>query len=181
MTSECHASLDIIGEIPDAMFYHDTESGLHINCKFKMVWYWYRCGEIWYIRPVLFPTSRFYQKGIIESLPNKRSRQFSFTYETGFSVEGADMGRGGWSGDDEGVLRVSRGVLIGVYRLGRDRVEVWVKHWELLVLRASKSLLLCSHLLLMVLLNLTWSSWSNHEQIFRGQPPKLRIWLFDIK
>ena len=156
------------------MFYHDTESGLHINCKFKMVWYWYRCGEIWYIRPVLFPTSRFHQKGMIESWPNKRSRQFSFTDETGFSVEGADMGRGSWSGDDEGVLRVSRGVLIGVYRLGRDRVEVWVKHWELLVLRASKSLLLCSHLLLMVLLNLTWSSWSNHEQIFRGQPPKLR-------
>ena len=91
MTSECHASLDIIGEIPDAMFYHDTESGLHINCKFKMVWYWYRCGEIWYIRPVLFPTSRFHQKGMIESSPNKRS---IFLH-----IRNWFFSRGGWHGE----------------------------------------------------------------------------------
>ena len=43
-----------------------------------------------------------------------------------------------------GVFRVSRGVLIGVFRPGRDRGEVEVKHWELLLLMlllASKSLL----------------------------------------
>ena len=43
-----------------------------------------------------------------------------------------------------GVFRVSRGVLIGVFRLSEDRGEVQVKHWELLL--ASKSLLVSSRL-----------------------------------
>ena len=37
-------------------------------------------------------------------------------------------------GRNEGVFRVSRGVLIGVFRLGKDRGEVQVKHWERLIL-----------------------------------------------
>ena len=58
------------------------------------------------------------------------------------------------------VFRVSRGVLIAVFRLGtsngRDRGEVQVKHWELLLV--SKSLLVCSPLLPVLGLNIVWSS-----------------------
>ena len=66
------------------------------------------------------------------------------------------------------MFRVCRGVLIGVFRLGGDRGEVEVKHWELLLLLTSKSLLVyspspCAHMP-MLGLNIVWSIWSSHAK-----------------
>ena len=61
-------------------------------------------------------------------------------------------------GRNEGVFRVSRGVLIGVFRLGKDRGEVQVKHWErliLMLLKVTASLL--SSPIPAECLNIVWS------------------------
>ena len=61
------------------------------------------------------------------------------------------------------MFRVSRGVLIGVFRLGKDRGEVQVKHWErliLMLLKVTASLL--SSPIPAECLNIVWSIWSSH-------------------
>ena len=65
------------------------------------------------------------------------------------------------------MFRVSRGVLIGVFRLGKDRGEVQVKHWErliLILLRVTAASVLSSPTPAECL-DIVWSIWSSHDQV----------------